>query len=155
RSCFYPWERLPAEPFLPRVGGGRYAQIQAHAKASAPKSGWVTSAPATSLVHSFIGQQNSNATCPPIGCNPPDQGLAASPRWVFEGSILLRYLYPHVGGHRHGCAELCCDAGQHIGHRLGMGRRADGDTDVARKIRRAEVAQQDAAGLHTGTQLRE
>ncbi len=35
--------------------------------------------------NSFAGIQSSAAVCPPVGCNPPDMAVAASPNWVFQG----------------------------------------------------------------------
>lgn len=72
--------------FLTHVGAQRYAQIKANAKKSAPRSDFSGFAPNIAVRSGFAGIQNSRATCPPNGCNPPDMGLAASPQWVVEGA---------------------------------------------------------------------
>lgn len=42
--------------------------------------------PATSpLTTSFQGMADANSICPPNGCRAPDQALAVSPSWVFQG----------------------------------------------------------------------
>ena len=73
-------------PFHSRINAQRYAQIKAGASRSAPRSDFNGKAPDIDLKASFSGIQNSNSVCPPIGCNPPDMGLAASPKWVVEGA---------------------------------------------------------------------
>src|SRR5579863_9232160 len=37
------------------------------------------------LTTSFEGMADANSICPPNGCRAPDQALAVSPNWVFQG----------------------------------------------------------------------
>jgi hypothetical protein len=53
------------------------ATAAAPALAASPARGRTTA--------SFAGMQSSRSICPPVGCNPPDMAVAASPRWVFQG----------------------------------------------------------------------
>jgi hypothetical protein len=84
--------RAAAEHQLPALSpvGARLPRAKAavgrlrSSSAAAP----ATAAPETSSVDldaSFAGLQSSAAICPPVGCNPPDMGLATSPDWVFQG----------------------------------------------------------------------
>ena len=72
-------------PFHSRLSAASYASVKAHAKDNAPTSDTTTSDNGHNTLSSFAGIQSSAAVCPPVGCNPPDMGLAASPKWVFQG----------------------------------------------------------------------
>jgi hypothetical protein len=39
----------------------------------------------SALTTSFQGMTDTNSICPPTGCQTPDQALAVSPNWVFQG----------------------------------------------------------------------
>ncbi|HEX6818824.1 MAG TPA: hypothetical protein VF120_10645 [Ktedonobacterales bacterium] len=69
-----------------RVNAQTLARDKAEAKQSAPRSDFTSSALVERSVTSFPGIQSSAAVCPPVGCNPPDGGLAASSRWVLDGA---------------------------------------------------------------------
>ena len=73
-------------PFLTRMNPQRYAQVKAAAARSAPRSDFHGATPEIDVKSNFTGIQNSNSVCPPIGCNPPDMGLAASSSFVLEGA---------------------------------------------------------------------
>jgi hypothetical protein len=78
-------------PFL--AGGPGYAADKAAAARSsnAPRASGIQSPPAGSGIstaganRNFQGMSDSTAICPPFSCAPPDQALAASPSWVFQG----------------------------------------------------------------------
>jgi len=72
-------------PFRTKLDAAAYARAKANAKKSAPLSDHRDDAPPLSVTASFAGVQSSAAVCPPVGCNPPDMGLAVSPRWVLQG----------------------------------------------------------------------
>src|SRR5207302_6588154 len=71
--------------FRSRLDAKTYAKVKAQAKNSAPKSDFTSSGGDHSALSSFSGIQSSAAVCPPVGCNPPDMAVAASPTWVFQG----------------------------------------------------------------------
>jgi hypothetical protein len=71
--------------FHSRLSSKTYASVKARAKISAPKSDWKGDANSLNSLSSFSGVQSSAAVCPPVGCNPPDMAVAASPHWVFQG----------------------------------------------------------------------
>lgn len=64
--------------------GARYDKVKAAIGTSTAKGAAVTRG-SLAVKSSFPGMQSSAAICPPVGCNPPDMGLAASPGWVFQG----------------------------------------------------------------------
>jgi hypothetical protein len=72
-------------PFHSRLNAKTYAQIKAQAKNSAPLSDATVDPNQGAAFNSFAGIQSSAAVCPPVGCNPPDMAVAASPNWVFQG----------------------------------------------------------------------
>jgi hypothetical protein len=72
-------------PFHSRLDAKTYAQVKAQAKNSAPRSDATVDPNQGAGVSSFSGIQSSAAVCPPVGCNPPDMAVAASPNWVFQG----------------------------------------------------------------------
>lgn len=69
-----------------RLDAKTYARVKAQAKQSAPRSDHADEPPAAHVNATFAGIQSSAAVCPPIGCNPPDMGLAASSHWVLQGA---------------------------------------------------------------------
>ena len=69
-----------------RIDAQTLARDKAATRQSAPKSDFVGSSLVDRSVTSFPGIQSSAAVCPPVGCNPPDGGLAASSRWVLDGA---------------------------------------------------------------------
>ena len=71
--------------FHSRLDAGTYAKVKAQAKNSAPQSDFKADDSGNSTLSSFSGIQSSAAVCPPVGCNPPDMAVAASPTWVFQG----------------------------------------------------------------------
>ncbi|HEX3273049.1 MAG TPA: hypothetical protein VHR15_20555 [Ktedonobacterales bacterium] len=72
-------------PFHSRLNARTYAQVKAKAKNSAPRSDATVDPNRGAAFNSFAGIQSSAAVCPPVGCNPPDMAVAASPNWVFQG----------------------------------------------------------------------
>lgn len=76
-------------PFLTGVSPAVYTQRKAAAlhNQSAPANVHpAQDSPYTPLtLVKFKGMANSSAICPPNGCQPPDQALAASPTWVLQG----------------------------------------------------------------------
>jgi hypothetical protein len=72
-------------PFHSRLDAKTYAQVKAQAKNSAPLSDATVDPNQGASLNSFAGIQSSAAVCPPVGCNPPDMAVAASPNWVFQG----------------------------------------------------------------------
>jgi hypothetical protein len=72
-------------PFHSRLNAKTYAQVKANAKNSAPHSDATVDPNQGASFNSFAGIQSSAAVCPPVGCNPPDMAVAASPNWVFQG----------------------------------------------------------------------
>jgi hypothetical protein len=72
-------------PFHSRLNAKTYAQVKAKAKNSAPRSDATVDPNQGAAFNSFAGIQSSAAVCPPVGCNPPDMAVAASPNWVFQG----------------------------------------------------------------------
>lgn len=64
--------------------GARYNKVKASIAPSTAKGADVARG-SLALKASFAGLQSSAAICPPVGCNPPDMGLATSPSWVFQG----------------------------------------------------------------------
>jgi hypothetical protein len=71
--------------FHSRLNAKTYAQVKANAKNSAPRSDATVNPNQGASFNSFAGIQSSAAVCPPVGCNPPDMAVAASPNWVFQG----------------------------------------------------------------------
>lgn len=79
-------------PLLTGVSPTMYAQRKAAAaqNKNAPIDTFAIST-AISAVYTptttvkFKGMSDSSSICPPSGCEPPDQALAASPSWVFQG----------------------------------------------------------------------
>src|SRR5260370_22063178 len=79
-------------PLLTGVSPMVYAQRKAAAaqNKNAPIDSYAIST-AVSTVYTptttvkFKGMADSSLICPPSGCEPPDQALAASPSWVFQG----------------------------------------------------------------------
>src|SRR5690242_8113313 len=69
-----------------RLDAKTYARVKVQAKQSAPRSDHADEPPAAQVNATFAGIQSSAAVCPPIGCNPPDMGLAASSHWVLQGA---------------------------------------------------------------------
>jgi hypothetical protein len=51
---------------------------------------------------SFAGMSDSVATCPPFGCEPPDQALAVSFSWVFQGVNTSFNIYSLIGAQQTG-----------------------------------------------------
>ncbi len=101
-----------ALPFLTGVSAAVYAQRKADAKHSlqaptttakanaAPKD-QSTNTPATTA--SFQGMADSAATCPYFGgCQPPDQALAASSHYVFQGVNTSFAVYNTAGARQTG-----------------------------------------------------
>lgn len=73
--------------FRARIGNQQYDAVRAEAKhRSAPEGGAPLAEGRNALVASFATLQSSNSVCPPVGCNPPDMGLAGSSRWVVQGA---------------------------------------------------------------------
>jgi len=72
-------------PFHSRLDAKTYARVKAQAKNSAPLSDATVDPNQGAAFNSFSGIQSSAAVCPPVGCNPPDMAVAASPDWVFQG----------------------------------------------------------------------
>lgn len=72
-------------PFHSQLNPAAYARAKASAKQSAPFNSDSEDPPSAHPSASFAGVQSSAAVCPPVGCNPPDMGLATSPRWVLQG----------------------------------------------------------------------
>jgi hypothetical protein len=71
--------------FHSRLDAKTYAKVKAQAKNSAPLSDATVDPNQGASLNSFAGIQSSAAVCPPVGCNPPDMAVAASPNWVFQG----------------------------------------------------------------------
>jgi hypothetical protein len=72
-------------PFRSRLDAKTYAKVKAQAKNSAPPSDATVDPNSDAAFNSFSGVQSSASVCPPVGCNPPDMAVAASPHWVFQG----------------------------------------------------------------------
>ena len=68
-----------------RLDAARYAAVKSEAKNSAPHADGASERSHDPLSASFAGMQSSAAICPPVGCNPPDMAVAASPKWIFQG----------------------------------------------------------------------
>ncbi len=80
-------------PLLTGVSASAYAQFKAEAAhtPSAPVDAYaiqnigniLPDTPPT--ITKFNGMADSPSICPPVGCEPPDMAIAASPQWVFQG----------------------------------------------------------------------
>lgn len=57
----------------------------------------LTGSSAPPLTASFQGMADSNATCPPVGCEAPDMALAASSNWVLQGVNTSFAVYDTTG----------------------------------------------------------
>ena len=69
-----------------RLNAQAYAQAKIVAKRSAPRGDSGVGSLNANLSATFAGIQSSASICPPVGCNPPDMGLATSPNWVLQGA---------------------------------------------------------------------
>ncbi|HEV2237756.1 MAG TPA: hypothetical protein VGR57_13945 [Ktedonobacterales bacterium] len=63
-----------------KAAGATVGSLRAAHAASAP-----TGQGSANLTATFAGLRSAASICPPVGCNPPDMGLAVSPQWVVQG----------------------------------------------------------------------
>ena len=75
-------------PLLTGVSPTVYAQRKAdarHNKNAPVDTQAISSVNTPSTLVKFNGMADSSSICPPSGCQPPDQALAASSSWVLQG----------------------------------------------------------------------